>query len=226
MVEEDISHSKSAGLESPQEMLSNDNDAFIFGLKVSRHTLGTIYCIVGVLALTPDSLMLRKVSNVPSYTVLFYRYLSFALTAFLTLVLTQKGETWRSFKQIGLWGVATGLILGVSNICITLGFLNTAAANVLVIYSSNPVFSALFSWLLMREKIPLRTILTSLVCLGAIALIFSSELGGSSDGNDLAGLLFAFGSSISLGLFFVLLRMVKHVHKCVFLRIRIPLSTD
>lgn len=51
----------------------------------------------------------------------------------------------------------------------------TAVANVLVIVASNTVFSSIFSYLLLGELIPIRMIVTSLICFGAIALIFSGE---------------------------------------------------
>lgn len=50
---------------------------------------------------------------------------------------------------------------------------HTAVANVLVIVASNAVFSSIFSYLLLKEIIPLRMWVTSFVCFGAIALIFS-----------------------------------------------------
>ena len=53
---------------------------------------------------------------------------------------------------------------------------NTAVANVLVIVASNTVFSSIFSYLLLGELIPIRMFVTSAICFGAIALIFSGKL--------------------------------------------------
>ena len=52
---------------------------------------------------------------------------------------------------------------------------NTAVANVLVIVASNTVFSSIFSYLLLGELIPIRMFITSAICFGAIALIFSGN---------------------------------------------------
>jgi drug/metabolite transporter (DMT)-like permease len=52
---------------------------------------------------------------------------------------------------------------------------NTAVANVLVIVASNTVFSSIFSYLLLGELIPIRMFVTSAICFGAIALIFSGN---------------------------------------------------
>jgi drug/metabolite transporter (DMT)-like permease len=68
-----------------------------------------------------------------------------------------------------------GLLWGASNMLFTAAIQNTAVANVLVIVASNTVFSSIFSYLLLGELIPIRMFITSAICFGAIALIFSGN---------------------------------------------------
>ena len=78
------------------------------------------------------------------------------------------------FSQ-GPFGWGAGMLWGASNMLFTSAIQLTAVANVLVIVASNTVFSSIFSYLLLGELIPIRMIVTSLICFGAIALIFSGE---------------------------------------------------
>lgn len=100
------------------------------------------------------------------------------------------------------------MVWGGSNVAIGYAFQNTAVATVLVINASNPVFSAIFGYFLLGEVPPIRTICASIVCIGAIALIFAGEV-NSGSGNSIGGVLASLASSISMGLYFVLLRLLS-----------------
>jgi drug/metabolite transporter (DMT)-like permease len=80
----------------------------------------------------------------------------------------------------GPFGWGAGMLWGASNMLFTSAIQLTAVANVLVIVASNTVFSSIFSYLLLGELIPIRMIVTSLICFGAIALIFSGEYADAS----------------------------------------------
>ncbi len=73
------------------------------------------------------------------------------------------------------------------------------------------MFSAIFGLLLLKEKIPIRTIICCIVCFGAILLIFSTELSGDT---DLVGMISALFSSVLMGLYFVLLRVASKYEGC------------
>ena len=98
---------------------------------------------------------------------------------------------WRRYDRIfkcchrahapGIFGWAAGLLWGASNMLFTAAIQNTAVANVLVIVASNTVFSSIFSYLLLGELIPIRMFVTSAICFGAIALIFSGKLHSLDD---------------------------------------------
>jgi drug/metabolite transporter (DMT)-like permease len=171
---------------------------------LSDRVKGTLFAIFGVLALTPDSLLLRKVNGVPDFTVTFYRYAIFGVASLVGISVTSRGDIVGKFKGLGRWGVLAGLTLGITNLFITLAFQQTAAANVLVIQASNPIISALLSRLLLGEVLPLRTMICAVVSMGAIVLIFAGDSG--SGGSN--GLFFAMVSATSFGTYFVILRYV------------------
>ena len=88
----------------------------------------------------------------------------------------------------------------------SLSFL-TAPANVLVMQSINPMFSAMFSYILLGETMLLRTVITCVICFAVVIWIFISEASTSNDG--MAGNIFALLSSILIGEFFALIRVAS-----------------
>jgi drug/metabolite transporter (DMT)-like permease len=180
---------------------------------LSKRTTGLALSILGVLALTPDSILIRKVEHVPMFTVLFYRNFIFAVFMVAWLFITDRWNSWYKLRALGWWGLFAGLVFGASIILLFIAIMTTSAASVLVIQASNPVFAAIFSWFILGEKITKLTLGTSIVCIAAIILIFAgdvSEGGGSDDGhNSSSGLFCAVGSSITFGLYVVLLRWLS-----------------
>jgi drug/metabolite transporter (DMT)-like permease len=180
--------------------------------KLSKRTTGMTLAILGVLALTPESILIRKVEHVPMFTVLFYRNSIF--TAFLiTYLFINNG--WNSFHKLyalGRWGVFAGLVFGSNLLLLFIALATSSAASVLVIQASNPVFAALFSWYILGERVSNLTLGTSLVCISAIALIFVGQAVEESndDGHSgNSGLFCAVGSSVTFGLYVVLLRWLS-----------------
>jgi drug/metabolite transporter (DMT)-like permease len=191
---------------------------------------GTAICMIGVLILSPDALLLRMVSNLPNYTVLFIKFAISGLVFVCWITVESKCHLIRSFKNIGRLGILAGIILGVSDTLFTISIQTGSAPDSLVILASNPLFSVITSYIVFDEKIPLRTIATCLVCLqfctiayvhcatennlmtfskvcfGAIALVFVAGM-DIKDSNMLSNLMALF-SSITLGSYFSILRFV------------------
>ncbi len=126
--------------------------------------------------------------------------------------MTEKWNSWNKIRALGLWGLVAGLIFGFSFMIIFIAIMYTSAANVLVIQASNPVFATIFSWFILGEKVTRLTLGTSIVCIAAIILIFAGEAAGGSseDGKrETIGLLCAMASSITFGLYVVMIRWLS-----------------
>jgi drug/metabolite transporter (DMT)-like permease len=177
-------------------------------LGLSQHAQGLLIAFVAVLVLSSDSLLVRKVGNLPNFVVIFYKNLFYAMPLALYLLVTcGVSGFWEKFRVIGPLGWFAGFVWGASNFMITYGFQVTAIASVLVIVASNPMFAAIFSFIILKEPVPWYTVLAGLVCFGSIIVIFYSELTSSSDPN-IGGLLAALGSAITTGFFFVVIRLI------------------
>lgn len=180
-------------------------------MKFSDSTYGLLLCLVGVLVLTPDTLLLRSVGNVPNPTVLFYRFGLDGITVLTYLSAVHKGNIFLKFKSLGLWGLLAGTLLSTAHLFFTLGIQKAHVANVLVIFASNPMFSALFSWMFLNETIKEYTFVAMLTCIGGIVYIFYDQMGGSNT-NDVVGNCFALISTIAMGTYFVLVRFMEIQH--------------
>lgn len=176
----------------------------------SNQAKGTIITVVGVLAVSPDSLLIREVSHLPNFEVIFYKFLFVGLSLLVALVAYEgPSKSIEIFKELGWIGWTAAGVWTIVNFSINYALQTTSTASSLVILASNPMFSAIFSYFILRETIPLRTILTSLVCFASIVIIFYGQLGGNQ--GNVIGLIFALISAIAFGLYFVLIRYASVV---------------
>jgi len=179
-----------------------------FWNKLSNQMKGTILCIVGTLILSPDTLLIRKVSNIDGYTVQFYRYF-ISGTIFLMLVFSLNGHQGfiQTFRDLKLVGYIAGLVFGISNFLFTEAVQATAVANVLVINATNSAFSAILSYFLVKETIDFKTFITICVCFGSITLIFADNLNSdTSTSTNIKGIICALFAAITFGSYFAILR--------------------
>jgi drug/metabolite transporter (DMT)-like permease len=96
---------------------------------------------------------------------------------------------------------ASGTILFVVSIRLTV------VANTLVIISSAPLLAAVFSRFFLREPIPLRTWIATLVSIAAIVTIFAGNVGGGTFSGDLC----AVGTTCMLAGNLVIIRRARPV---------------
>ncbi|CAM9533607.1 unnamed protein product [Ectocarpus fasciculatus] len=179
-------------------------------LTIPDHAKGILLCVIGVMVLTPDTLLIRKAAEGTSTpTLLFFRYGFHGCSVLSYILATEKSKAWDTIKGIGKLGVLAGVLLGAANIFFTYGVEYTAVANVLVILACNPLFAALFSWALVGEVVKARTAATMCVSLGAIALIFYDQIGADSTDKSGLGNVFAVAAAVLLGLFFAVVHFAK-----------------
>lgn len=181
-------------------------------MALSQQTKGVLITILGVLLLSPDTLFIRWVSDLPNLDVVFYRYGLQAVAILLYLLVSTRQDFIQVVKNIGLSGIVVGLCFGTSNLLFTTAIQLTEVANVLVIVTTTSIFASLFSWVLLGEKIPVRTGITILVCIVVIILIFQNQFSAGKGKEDTIGIFCALGSAMTLGMYYV---GVDYLTKCV-----------
>ena len=173
----------------------------------SSHAKGLVIVTLGVLIITPDTLLIRLIGIDPWSLLVWRGYLQ-ALGLTVILACFYRAYTLNAFQAIGLKGVGAAVVFSVSSFFFLYALDQTSVANVLILLATSPFFAALFAWLFLREPVPLRTWLAMVVTLGGIALLGA----GSLDAGTLEGDLAALGGAATLGLKFVVLRGARRTN--------------
>ncbi len=176
-------------------------------MKLSDHQQGILLTFVAVLILSPDALLVRLI-HCDVWTLLFWRCLLTAIVMSLFLLVHYRGRFFHSFYATGRTGLLLALTITVGPLLFVNSLKQTTAANALLILAATPIFSSLFSWLFLREAVPLRTKIAIFTCFGGVLLIFSGSLGNGL----LFGDLLALGATIMWGSNVVIIRSGKKVN--------------
>ncbi len=176
-------------------------------MQISDHLKGILITTLGVIILSPDAILMRLL-NADTWTILFWRGITFSTGIFLLMLLWYRQDTIRQFIKVGKPGILIGIIFSFSTLCFTVAIQNTSISNTLVIISTSPMFGALFSWIFLKEKIRLITWLAMLVIFGAIVTIMSNSFASGG----LLGDISAFGTSIFMATSFTITRRYKEVN--------------
>ena len=159
---------------------------------LSDHAKGLLITAAGVLAITPDSLLVRLVDT-DVWTLVFWRGLLMAFGIGVGLLLVHRGETWARCRAVGANGLLITALFTATTVFFVTALDRTTVANTLIIVSSAPLFAALFSRLFLAEAVPLRTWMAILATLGGIAILVSGSLGQGTLVGDLAALAATIG---------------------------------
>ncbi len=176
-------------------------------MPIADHTKGILLTFIAVLVLSPDALLVRLIQT-DIWTLLFWRCLLTATMMSLFLAVRYRRRFFRSFYATGKTGIFSALTITVGSLLFVTSLKQTAAANTLIILAATPVISSFLSWLILREKLHLRTKIVIFACFFGIAAIFS----GSLESGLLWGDLLALGATIMWGANIVIIRSGKEVN--------------
>ena len=134
-------------------------------MRLSPFAFGTLLTGLGVLILSPDAALIRLVDMEP-FGLVFWRGIATFFVMLLALSIARRSQTWR---QLRLAVSGTGLVIAALFSMSTAGFVLGAErgdpAFTVVAVAAAPLFAALFSWLIFRER-------ADRITIGAIALGF------------------------------------------------------
>ncbi len=168
---------------------------------MSNHAKGLLIVGIGVLAISPDALIVRLVQMEP-LAIAFWRSLLMAVGFLGVALFSYRGETVPRFRAMGRLGLAVAGFSACSGVLFVLAVTHTAVSNTLVILAASPVFAAVLSSLFLGDRISPATWAASLLVLFGVAIIFR----GSLDGSGIEGDLAALAASLSTAGMLVILR--------------------
>lgn len=168
------------------------------------HAKGLLITALGVLVLSPDSLLIRLVSA-DAWTLTFWRGLLYGIGMGVAIALVFRGRIWQQFLALGWAGLLIAVIFGVGKVTFIVSITNTTAANTLFIVSTSPLFAAVAAWLLTREPVARRTWFAISFALVGIGIIASEGADRGSVIGNVAALL----TAVVLGTCFALTRRYR-----------------
>lgn len=171
------------------------------------HARGMLITTLGVIVLSPDTLLLRLIET-DGMTILVWRGLLMGLTLLAYLALRHRGGVVGEFRRIGRWGLVAAVLFAVNSLFFVTSVMLTTVANTLLIISAAPLFAALWSWLFLREQVRSRTWAAIAAGFAGMLIIFGGSLGGGS----LVGDLCAVGTACFLAGNLTVLRHVRAIN--------------
>ena len=152
---------------------------------------GLVLTTLGVLLLTPDTLLIRLIDMEP-FSLLVWRGVLQALGTTLILLALYRGRTWAVFRAIGRKGLLAAALFTGSTLFFVLALSATSVANTLIIVAAAPLCAALMSRVFLGESIQGRTWAAIFGALTGIAILAWNDLEGGQFWGNLAALAAAF----------------------------------
>ncbi len=166
---------------------------------------GIILSFIGVIILSPDSLLIRLV-DLDDFSLIFYRSALPIVTILIFLIYTYQKSFLKSFYLIGIPGIIYAILYAITHICFVYSIQNTAVANTLVLIASAPIFAALFSVFILKEIPSVFTWIVILIAMFAMIIIGVGSFTTTGLYGDLMALIVAIGMGFSM----VLVRLFKN----------------
>ncbi|MGM0425540.1 MAG: DMT family transporter [Thermodesulfobacteriota bacterium] len=162
---------------------------------------GTAIALTGVFVLSFDALLIR-LTGAGSWDILFWRGLLMGLSLGIVSSWSSKRFFLQTLRSQGKAAFASGTMFGLSGAGFVLSIMHTHVANTVLIFSTAPLFAALFTWIFLQERIGARTWLAILAVILGVALVFKGSLAEA----NLSGDFFALAAAMTVGGNFTLLR--------------------
>lgn len=137
---------------------------------MNDHVKGLLITTLGVLFVVPDSLFVRLIVAEP-LTVAFWRGMTSGLLILIGLLAVQGLRGFGAVLRSGWPGLVYIFLIGSTAPGFVLAVTQTSVANVVFIFASMPVFSALFSLIFLGEPIRRRMVLTMAAVLAGLGII-------------------------------------------------------
>ena len=162
--------------------------------------------LVGVLLLSPDSLLIRLL-NLSDFSLIFYRSYLPAVTLFIFILWFYKKNTIQAFLLIGVPGVIYATLYAITHVCFVYSIQYTSVSNTLVIVASAPIFSAILSIIFLKEQPSLFTWVIIFIALVSMFIIGWGSYSTTGIFGDIMALIVA----IAMGSGGVLVRYFKNI---------------
>ncbi len=175
-------------------------------------TKGILLAFVGVIILSPDSLLVRLIDT-PFFTLMFWRGFFMFLVLALFLLYERKKEFVKMCLGLNGPTLVMSVLFAASTFLFVSSLKHTSVAHTLLIVGASPVFTSLFAWILLKEVPQLRIWLAMAVIIFALTLVVQQ----TEQLVTIKGDVYALLSSILMGYIFVHMRKHKDANQILAL---------
>ena len=157
---------------------------------------GSLLAFVGVMFITPDSLLIR-LSDIETWSLLFYRGLIPFIFVLIGLIFFYKKKTLTAIIKIGYAGIFYVISFSICNITFIISIQNTNVANTLIMVAMAPMLSAILASLFLKEPTSKETLMAIFITFFSVAFIFYDSIQLGNIFGDLFGFITALGLAIN-----------------------------
>lgn len=173
----------------------------------SRHRAAILLTLFSAVLNSAGGILVRSMDTATEWQIVFWRCASLAVAICGIVLFEHRSALFEQLRRIGPWSLLGGVFYGATLIGYVLALTNTSVANADFTMSSIPIFTALFAWIVLRERVRPRTGIAISASFAGIALMVSDGIEtGSVFGNAMAIL-----AAASFACFVVVLRKANTV---------------
>jgi drug/metabolite transporter (DMT)-like permease len=187
---------------SPPSLAAPDLPAPALPGDATAQRRGLALVALAALIWSTGGLIVRSLEVADVWTTVFWRSAFAALFLVAYIAWRERGRTFAAFRDMGRPGLVVALCFAGASICLVVALNLTTVANTLVIFSTAPLFAALFGRLWLGEPVRRQSWLAMLGAVCGVAIMVSDSFSRGS----LAGDLFALGTAIGLAVATVTIR--------------------
>lgn len=122
------------------------------------------------------------------WVIAFWRAPFMCLTILAFIFWRERSGTLQAFKAIGISGLLASVFLGAGIPLYVLSITRTTVANTVVLLATAPFFSAILGWLVLKERVRMRTWLAILLAMTGVFIMVLDSVGRGRLLGDLLGL--------------------------------------
>ncbi len=174
---------------------------------------GNFLVLIGVLILTPDTMVMRF-SNLDRWPLMGWRGVLMGITLLIFWCLFQRSNAFKKINSIYSWqGIIVIIAFAINSVTFTLGIQETSVMVVLTAVATMPVFAAIFSIFLMDESQGWGGWATIIFAMVGVVVVVSdgNNAIGHPDGSSVLGAFYGCITASGLALAFTMARKYKEL---------------
>ena len=171
----------------------------MFMRNLSDQKKGSLLAFIGVLFITPDSLLIR-LSEIETWGLLFYRGFIPFIAVLLGLILFYKSNFLKALLNIGYTGIFYAVSFSVCNVTFIISIQNTNVANTLIMVAMAPMLSAFLGTFFLKEIPDKKTWFAIIITFLSVTYIFYDSVKLGNIIGDIFGFITAVGLAINANL--------------------------